>query len=140
MTAWLLSIVGVTVIGVLIELLLTDSPISKFIRTIYGFFVLLVIVYPLPGFFRTAQDNLINGEIPVNAGLMREIQNQTNQATATAVEGALSRNGFNDTIVVIFDGRIFINAYNSTNRDVDQIISIVTTMTNFNASQVEVFI
>ena len=139
MTTWLLSIVGITIIGVLVELILTDSPLAKFTRSIFGFFLLLVIVQPIPGFFRNMQHNLEHGEIPINTDLVNEINRQTGEARATAAVQALSRNGFNDTIVIFFDGRFFVNAYNSTNRDKQRIIDIVTAVTGANSSAVEVF-
>jgi len=140
MNAWLLSIVGITVVGVLIELVLTDSPMSKLVRSVFGFFLLFVIVQPLPGFFRNIQNNLANGDIPINSDLVNEINRQTNEARAAAAQQALARNGFNDTIVVFFNDRFFVNAHNSTNHDKARIIEIVQAVTGASPSAVEVFV
>jgi hypothetical protein len=140
LTAWLVSIVGATVVGVLVELLLTDSPMSKFIRSIYAFFILFVIVQPLPGFFKNATANLKNGEVPINSGLVAEIDNQTKIALAANAETVLQQNGFNNCIVTYFNGRVYINAHNSAKKDEAKIISIVTAVMNVPSNAVEVYI
>ena len=138
MSTWLLSIVGATVVGVLVELLLTDSPISKFVRGIYSFFILFVIVQPIPSFFKNLQGNLENGQIPVNMALVTELDRQTKEALAGNAQRALEANGF-DCIVTYFEGVVYINAHNSAKKDEATIIQIVMAAMNVPASAVEVF-
>ena len=45
--SWLLSIVGVVIIGALIDIILPDSSISKYIKSIYAFFIIFVIINPI---------------------------------------------------------------------------------------------
>ncbi len=56
MTAWLLSIVGVVSLGVLLEILLEDGETSKYIKGVFAIAVVLVIVAPLPKFFKKDWD------------------------------------------------------------------------------------
>jgi hypothetical protein len=110
-SGWLLSIVGITVVGVLIELLLTDSPMSKFVRSIYAFFILLVIVAPIPSILR-------NGvELSLDQGLVTSINAQTIDARLQSATRALEMAGFNDVVLTHFNNKIYVNAYNSTKKD-----------------------
>ena len=138
MSAWLLSIVGITVIGVLVELLLTDSPISKFVRSIYAFFILFVIVQPIPGFFKTASSS-VGGVFALDTGLMQEINRQTAAATQANAERALSDAGFNNCIVTVYQNKIYVNAWNSTKKDSAAIIQIVTAVCGVKPDAVEVY-
>ncbi|MCL2569843.1 MAG: stage III sporulation protein AF [Firmicutes bacterium] len=141
MSPWLLSIVGVTIIGVLAELLLTDSPMSKFVRGIYGFFILLVIIQPLPGFFRG--DIEIGGGVDYNWELIGTINTQNAAATQTRMENTLRLAGFDNVLVTVVHDRnassfqienLFINATGVIIREdrehintKEEIIRIVTT-------------
>jgi len=50
--SWLLSILGIAVIGTIVELVLPTHRISKFIKSVFRTMVVLVIILPLPGLFR----------------------------------------------------------------------------------------
>ena len=133
MNAWLLSIAGVVVVGVLIELILTDSPMAKFVRSIYAFFILFVIFYPLPGFLRDAADNVGGGEIEINQELVQTINNQKAVAFTRNVENALNTAGFENILIMIEHDRsalqftittIHVNAWGVVLRNPDRVIDI----------------
>ncbi len=48
MSGWILSIVGVVAVGVLVDILLDDKDLGKYIKGIFGIIVVLVILDPLP--------------------------------------------------------------------------------------------
>jgi len=50
-SSWLLSIAGVIILSVLAEFVLPDGQMNKYIKTIFSFVILLVIVMPLPKVF-----------------------------------------------------------------------------------------
>jgi hypothetical protein len=143
MSAWLLSIAGVVVVGVLVELLLSDSTISKFIRSIYALIILFVIVQPLPGLFKNLSDETGGGlEIEINRELMQSINNQTKDAMEKNVVNALSVRGFANVLIMIDIDKgsttfkinsVFVNALGVIHQSgIDpraQIISIVTMIT-----------
>jgi len=132
MSAWLISIVGIVVIGVLIELLLTDSPMSRFIRSIYTFFILFVIVQPLPGFFRNGIP--VGGAgVDYNWNLIGNINALNVQSAQRRVEDALARAGFDMVIVTISHDHtaptfriehVYVNAWHHSNAHTE-IIRIV---------------
>ena len=137
MTPWLLSIVGITVVGVLIELLLTDSPMSKFVRSIYAFFILFVIVQPIPGFLKNGAA-AVSGEVFLNTPLLETINAQTRAALQARTTEVLDTAGYN-CIVTIFGDKVYINASDSTKKDAAAIISIVTAVCNVRPEAVEVY-
>ena len=105
MAAWLGSILGVVVVGVVIELLTQDRRMGNFIRSIYGFIVLLVIVTPLPKLFKadwwsTHVDNLINTEM---------LTNLTQNSRQTQVVQILRVKGYDQAIVTVTDNIIYVN-------------------------------
>ena len=99
MSTWLLSIAGVVVIGVVIELILSKSGMSIFIRMIYAFCILLVIVSPLPGFLRGNID--LGGGFDYDWELIGNINNQAQiQASRRAVM-ALEAAGFQNVLITL---------------------------------------
>lgn len=50
-SAWLLSIAGVVIICVLAELILPDGQINKYIKVIFSFVTLFIVISPLPKLF-----------------------------------------------------------------------------------------
>ena len=51
-SGWVLSIVGMCVLSVLIELILPEGQTRKYIKAIYSFFLIVVIIAPLPKLVR----------------------------------------------------------------------------------------
>jgi hypothetical protein len=144
MTAWLLSIAGVATVGVLVELLLSDSPLSKFIRSIYALIILFVIIQPLPTLFRSMSTNVGGSiQIPLNTELMQQINNQTRDALERSTQSALATGGYENVIITIHHDQnsstfkisnIFVNALGlSTKQPIidarQQIISIIKATT-----------
>ena len=105
MSAWLGSILGVVVVGVVIELITQNRRMGNFVRSIYGFIVLLVIVTPLPKLLKTdwwsnQKDELINTE------MLNNLKQSSKQAQ---VEQVLHFKGYNQALVTVVDNLIYVN-------------------------------
>lgn len=50
-SSWLLSITGIVILSVLTEFVLPEGQINKYIKVIFSFVILLVIILPLPKVF-----------------------------------------------------------------------------------------
>jgi len=105
MATWLGSILGVVVVGVMVELLTQNRRMGNFIRSIYGFVVLLVIVSPLPKLLKadwwsTQADELINTE------MLHDLQQNSKQAQ---VIQTLHLKGYDQAIVTVVDKMIYVN-------------------------------
>jgi len=105
MTAWLASIVGVVVVGVIVELVMQGRRMGNFVRSIYSFMVLLVIVSPLPKILKvewwsTKNENLVNTE------LVASLQQGNKQFQVTQILHAM---GYQNAIVTVVDDTIYVN-------------------------------
>jgi len=146
-TNWLIGITGIIVIGVIIEILMTDSNMSKFIRSIFAFFILLVIVAPLPGFLRNAE---VGGWVDYDRELLGTLNSMTLAATQSRIERELGNAGFIGVLVTVTQDtnsstfqidRVFINAWNvqppQPNINVrNEIIRIVTLLTGIDEGRI----
>ena len=105
MTAWLSSILGVVVVGVVVELLTQNRRMGQFIRSIYSFIVLLVIIAPLPNLLKKDwwsdyQNGLVNTE------LLEQINQNSKQAQ---VVQTLRVMGYQQALVTVVDNVIYVN-------------------------------
>ena len=105
MAAWLGSILGIVVVGVFVELLTQNRRMEKFIRSIYGFIVLFVIISPLPKMLQTDWwsanfDELANQEVLTN------LEQNSKQAQVTQI---LHAKGYDHALVTVVDGVIYVN-------------------------------
>lgn len=105
MAAWLGSILGVVVVGVIVELLTQQRRMGKFIRSIYGFIVLLVIVSPLPKMLQTEWWSANFDEL-VNQELLANLEQNSKQAQ---IKQILHAKGYDQALVTVVDDVIYVN-------------------------------
>ena len=48
LSSWILSIAGIVLLSVIIELILPNGAMNKYIKSIFGFIIMLVILTPIP--------------------------------------------------------------------------------------------
>lgn len=139
MSAWLLSVAGIVIIGALTEVLLSESSIQKFVRSIYAFFVLFIIAQPIPQLFRDASAAVeTGGAVEINTELLEKINLQTAAAFEKNTERALESAGFNNVIVTIDTAKganfkikaIYVNALGSNINIKQDVIKIVCAVCN----------
>jgi len=139
MSGWLLSVAGIVIIGALVEVLLSETSIHKFVRSIYAFFVLFVIAQPLPAFFRDSAAALqTGGGVEINTELLEQINNQTAAAFQKNTENALRSAGFDNIIVTVDTEKganfrikaIYINALGLNINIKQDVIKIVCAVCN----------
>ena len=58
MTAWILSIAGISVVSVLVDLILPSGQTAKYIKNIFAFITIFVIISPLP--------KLLSGDVKID--------------------------------------------------------------------------
>lgn len=106
MTQWLAPILGVIVVGVVIELITKESRLGKFIRAIYAFFVLFVIVQPLPQLFGKLDFFNQSTGIQADAAMVDQITGVSKQAQ---IQHLLTQLGYADALVCVQNGVVYIN-------------------------------
>ena len=105
MTAWLASIVGVVVVGVVVELVTQGRRMENFVRSIYSFVVLFVIVSPLPKLLQTdwgtlQMENLVDAEL---------IENLSQSSKQVQVSQILRNMGYENALVTLVDDTVYVN-------------------------------
>lgn len=105
MTTWLASILGVVVVGVVIELLTQNRRMGPFVRSIYGFIVLFVIVSPLPNLLKADWWTTNSGDL-INSDLVDSLAKNSKQAQVTQMLRAM---GYEQAIVTVFDNVVYVN-------------------------------
>jgi hypothetical protein len=105
MAEWLIPVVGIVIIGAIIELISKNSPTGRFVRAVYGFFILFVIVEPIPRLLGSIN---FDGEIAVNTRLLEEINESSSSAKQAQIEALLSDMGYFDCLVLVSGEDIYI--------------------------------
>ncbi len=88
-SSWVLSIAGVISLSVVVELLLPEGTLNKYIRSIFSFIVVLVIIAPLPSLVGK-QFSYSDLEIAQDYTLQEDYIYQLNVYKTEAVQQAIS--------------------------------------------------
>lgn len=105
MATWLASIVGVVVVGVVVDLMTQGRRMGNFIRAIYGFIILSVIVSPLPNLLKMNWESLPTENL-VNAELVENLQQNSKQLQ---VSQTLRTLGYEKALVTVVDNVVYVN-------------------------------
>lgn len=81
MKAYIISILGISLCGVLIDIILPSGSINKYIKSIYAIFVVAVILNPIINFFSKSKNISINyNQIEISEKLLNYISTQKVEA------------------------------------------------------------
>lgn len=105
MAGWLASVVGVVIIGVVVELLTHGRRMANFVRSIYGFIVLYVIVSPLPNLLK-AEWWQTEVEQMIDVGVVADLQQSSKQLR---VQQILQTQGYQHAMITIVDDVVYVN-------------------------------
>ena len=75
---WILSIAGIICLSVFVELLMPEGQMNKYIKSIFSFLIILVIIIPFPKLFKKEIDksNLFNfQDIAIQSEYVKEVNN-----------------------------------------------------------------
>ena len=97
MSGYILSILGVVVAGVFIDIIIPTGSINKYIRGIYSIFVVAVIISPVFKFLNKNHNFTIKyQEYSVDADLLNHIYQLRATSLETNIEKALEDEGFSN--------------------------------------------
>ena len=134
-SGWVLSIVGMCVLSVLIELILPEGQTRKYINAIYSFFLIVVIIAPLPKLVRGDFDfeKIITTEevelqedfiYQMNRNkldtLSDEIENELKERGVEGVQVMISADIFSNNLVI---EAVFVDLFDLVIRDESQHIN-----------------
>ena len=91
-SAYILSIVGIVILGVIVDLVLVDGQVKKYVKSVFVLFVIFTLVAPLPNLvsnIKNGQVELPSTEVGIDEGYLDIILRQKNNAVINSVERAL---------------------------------------------------
>ncbi len=103
-SGYLLGIVGVVILTVLVDLVLPDSKISKYIKSIMAIFVIAVIISPISDLLRNGFDSnslVIDSEYAINQDILENLNEQNKNYMEDNIERSLAGLGYSGCDVMI---------------------------------------
>lgn len=95
MSGYILSILGIVIVGVLVDIVVPSGTINKYIKSIYAIFVLAVILSPVIKFLSNSHDINVNiTGYEINEDLMNYINTNKIKSLETNIENKLKDEGF----------------------------------------------
>ena len=86
-SSWLLSIAGIIILSVLTEFILPDGQINKYVKVVFSFIILLVIIMPLP---KLVNSNFSLSNYMQETDLQNEYLEQINLDKITTISNDLN--------------------------------------------------
>lgn len=104
-TSWILSVVGIVIIGVLVDLILPEGEMQKYIKAVFSIFVVFVLISPVLKIDITQidfnkfiyNDNSVN----INEEYLKNYNNQYKLSLENTCETTLKSNGYANVDVEI---------------------------------------
>lgn len=95
MSGYLLSILGIVIAGVLIEIIVPSGNINKYIKGVYSLFVVAVLISPLLNFIETEKEfNFAANDYEINQELFAYIGEQRTNSCEKNIKQELEKQGF----------------------------------------------
>ena len=102
MAGYILSILGIIIAGVIIDIIIPSGSINKYIKGIYSIFVVAVLISPLVRFLNKTRDFKISyQEYKVDAELLKYIYSMRASSTEENLENLLSNEGFLNIDIIL---------------------------------------
>ncbi len=104
MSGYLLALLGMIVLGVLIDIILPSGSTSKYISGIFAIFVMFVMISPVLNFVKNdykLSDYFTNVDIELNEKLLYSINDNKFNALENTITQQLKDNGYSNVIIDI---------------------------------------
>ena len=103
-SGWILSIAGVALVGVLIDIILPNGKIQKYIKSVFAFTMVLVIILPLPTLLKREVDieGIINkNEIILQTDYIYQLNRDRLDDLQNDIEQAIEEQGLAHVSIAI---------------------------------------
>lgn len=102
MAGYILSILGIVIAGVFIDIIVPNGAISKYIKSIYSIFVVAVLISPIVKFLNKNHDFTVKyEEYHVEAELLNYIHSMRAENLEENLVALLSNEGFNNIDIIL---------------------------------------
>lgn len=105
MTGWIMSIVGVVVIGVLIDVLTPEGESNKYIKGVYALIVVLVIASPIAKALKSDIDfsKYFDSAFQTDSAFIDHVNDDRKDEDEQKIANSLKLRGYENAQVVIFE-------------------------------------
>ena len=123
---WILSIAGIICLSVIVELIMPEGQLNRYIKGVFSFIVVFVIIMPIPKLLKTDYNfsNIFeNSEIQINQDYLYQINLDKISLAQEQIESKIHSRGYQNVKVYI-NCDIFDNAmeYKSINVDLSSLV------------------
>jgi len=102
MSSYILSVLGIVIAGILLDVIIPSGSINKYIKSIYSVFVVAVLINPLIKFATQSKDFTVNyNDYEINEKLLNFINKKQVENKEIGIETELKNNGFNNVDIII---------------------------------------
>lgn len=100
MTKYILSILGVVILGVLIDVVVPSGSINKYIKSIFSIFVVAVMLIPIINFLNKSKDfKLSLNEVEIDEKILNFVFNERVKQTENNIIVSLEKQGLSGLVV-----------------------------------------
>lgn len=110
-SSWIMAVAGICVIGVLVDLILPNGQTKKYIKGIFAFIVVLVIISPLPSILKkefTIEDIFEENSIVIQEDFIYQVNKNRLETLENMIVSDLEEKGIHN-ISIIISANIFTN-------------------------------
>lgn len=102
MAGYILSILGIVIAGIIIDIIVPSGNINKYIKSIYAIFVVAVILSPLINYLSKEHDLTLHyDDYQVSEQLLNYISKQKVTSLEQEIENTLNEEGFSNVDIKI---------------------------------------
>ena len=110
MEKWVLSIVGTVALGVLVDIILPEGSMAKYIKGVFAIVVVTVVIAPLPNFFLSLKNGHIippnyGGDMEIDSSFVQYVDDKKISSMEAKIDKILMNYGLNHSKVVINDNK-----------------------------------
>lgn len=103
-SSYILSIVGIILLGVIVDLMLVDGQVKKYVKSIFVLFVIFTLVAPLPNFvnnIKSGEITIPSTEVDIDESYLDIILRQKDNATILAITKAMEDRDIEGVIISV---------------------------------------
>ncbi len=110
-SSWIMAVVGISVLGVLVDLVMPDGQTKKYIKGVFAFIVVLVIISPLPSLLNkefSINDIFEENAIVIQEDFVYQVNRDRLETLENMIEADLKEQGISNVSIKI-SANIFTN-------------------------------
>ena len=103
-SAWVLSIAGVSVLSILIDLFLPNGETNSHIKTVFNYVIIFVIIAPLPSLIKSDFDTssiFTESEIVLQEDYIYQMNVYKTQALQNDISNQIKQSGYDNVVVSV---------------------------------------